>query len=145
MKSTSKRTNTSGEKAAKKRAAADLAWLDSYNIVWDSQSTNATGSMPLAGGNLGLNVWVENNDVLFYIGHPDSRIEDGKLVKLTFYQLNYARLMSLDEPLTPVIPLSSIPICVSICAGINLVTTDASGHAWQRDFPLFISCLIPLL
>ena len=58
------------------------AWLDAYKIVWDSQSKDATGSMPLAGGNLGLNVWVEGDELLFYIGHPDSRIEDGNLVKL---------------------------------------------------------------
>jgi hypothetical protein len=53
-----------------------------YNIAWDSPSKDATGSMPLCGGNLGLNVWVEGDDLLFYIGSPDSRIEDGKLVKL---------------------------------------------------------------
>ena len=63
-------------------AAADRAWLDAYRIVWDSQCTNSTGSMPVAGGGLGLNIWVEGDDLLFYIGHPDSRIEDGKLVKL---------------------------------------------------------------
>ena len=38
--------------------------------------------MPLSGGDLGLNVWVEGDDLLFYIGHPDSRIENEKLVKL---------------------------------------------------------------
>lgn len=38
--------------------------------------------MPLSGGSLGLNVWVEGDDLLFYIGHPDSRTEDQKLVKL---------------------------------------------------------------
>ena len=63
-------------------AAEPFAELPRYNIVWDSPSTNATGSMPLGGGSLGLNVWVEGGDVLFYIGHPDSRTEDEKLVKL---------------------------------------------------------------
>ncbi len=61
--------------------------VDPYNVVWDSPSTNSAGSMPLGGGNLGLNVWVEpspdgGDDLLFYIGHPDSRLEDTKLVKL---------------------------------------------------------------
>lgn len=56
--------------------------LPACNVVWDSPSKDATGSMPLCGGNLGLNVWVEGDDVLFYLGSPDSRTEDGKLVKL---------------------------------------------------------------
>ena len=41
------------------RAEADQAWLDSYKIVWDSQSADARGSMPIGAGNIGLNVWVE--------------------------------------------------------------------------------------
>ena len=60
----------------------DNTVVDKYNLVWDSQSMDSTGSMPLAGANLGLNVWVENDDLLFYIGHPDSRTEDEKLIKL---------------------------------------------------------------
>lgn len=58
------------------------AELTAYNVVWDSPSKDATGSMPLCGGNLGLNVWFEGDDLLFYLGSPDSRIENGKLVKL---------------------------------------------------------------
>ena len=54
--------------------------LDEYNVVWDSPSNDATGSMPLSGGNLGLNVWVEGDDLLFYIGSPDSRLENEQLV-----------------------------------------------------------------
>jgi hypothetical protein len=61
-----------------------------YNVVWDSSSTNATGSMPLAGGNLGLNVWVEGDDLLFYLGSPDSRVEDEKLVKLGRVRLSFS-------------------------------------------------------
>ena len=64
------------------RAAPAASELARYNVVWDTPSTNATGSMPLSGGQLGLNVWVEDGDLLFYIGHPDSRVEDQKLVKL---------------------------------------------------------------
>lgn len=56
--------------------------IDIYDIVWNSQSKDATGSMPLGGGKLGLNVWVENDDLLMYVGHPDSRLENQKLIKL---------------------------------------------------------------
>lgn len=54
------------------RAATDQAWLDSYNIAWDSQSADARGSMPIGGGNIGLNVWVEKDELLIYFGSPDS-------------------------------------------------------------------------
>lgn len=37
------------------------------NVVWDSQSHNSSESMPCGGGDIGLNVWVENDDVLFYV------------------------------------------------------------------------------
>ncbi|MFI3322100.1 MAG: DUF5703 domain-containing protein [Rikenellaceae bacterium] len=38
-----------------------------YNIEWDSQSKNATESMPVGGGDIGMNVWVENNELLIYM------------------------------------------------------------------------------
>ena len=69
--------------------AAVPADLARYNVVWDSPSKDATGSMPLGGGNIGLNVWVEGDDLLFYIGSPDSRVEDSKLVKLGRVRLTF--------------------------------------------------------
>ena len=54
------------------RAASDPAWLDSYKIAWDSQSADARGSMPIGGGNIALNVWIEKDELLIYIGSPDS-------------------------------------------------------------------------
>ena len=66
------------------------AYINQYNIEWDTQSKDATGSMPLGGGNLGLNVWVEDDDVLFYIGHPDSRLENQKLIKLGRVRLSFS-------------------------------------------------------
>ena len=38
-----------------------------YNIAWDSQSKDASASMPVGGGDTGCNVWVEDNQLLFYI------------------------------------------------------------------------------
>ncbi|MFY0601291.1 MAG: hypothetical protein JXR03_16560 [Cyclobacteriaceae bacterium] len=37
-----------------------------YNVVWTSQSENAAGSMPVGGGDIGMNVWVEDNQLLIY-------------------------------------------------------------------------------
>jgi hypothetical protein len=66
-----------------------ISWTNQYNICWNSQGTDATCSMPLGGGSLGLNVWVENNDLLFYIGHPDSRLENQKLIKLGRIRMSF--------------------------------------------------------
>ena len=65
--------------------AADVgpvAWIEPYNVVWMSQSRNSVDSMPLGGGVFGLNVWVEDNELFFYIGSPDAHVENGFLVKL---------------------------------------------------------------
>ncbi|TXK31117.1 hypothetical protein FVR03_20085 [Pontibacter qinzhouensis] len=48
-------------------AFAQTPDLTSYNIVWNSQSKNASESMPCGGGDIGLNVWVENGELLFYM------------------------------------------------------------------------------
>jgi hypothetical protein len=53
-----------------------------YNVVWSTQSTSAADSMPLAGGVLGLNVWVEQNDLLFLIGSPNCMDDNGMQTKL---------------------------------------------------------------
>ncbi len=63
--------------------------MESYNVVWDSQSKSSTDSMPLAGGNLGLNVWVENNDLLLLIGSPNCMDERGMQVKLGLVRLHF--------------------------------------------------------
>ena len=35
--------------------------ISQYNVVWDSQSHNSSESMPCGGGDIGTNVWVEND------------------------------------------------------------------------------------
>jgi len=52
-------------------------WLQDYNVVWTNQSQNSLGSMPCGAGNVGLNVWVENSELLILIGSPDSWWENG--------------------------------------------------------------------
>jgi hypothetical protein len=37
---------------------------NTYNIIWTTQSKNASESMPCGGGDIGLNVWVENGELL---------------------------------------------------------------------------------
>ncbi len=52
-----------------------------YDIVWNSQSINASESMPCGGGDIGMNVWVEYGDLLIYIARSGSFNEDNALMK----------------------------------------------------------------
>ncbi len=55
--------------------------LDSCNIIWSSQSKNSSESMPCGGHNTGLNVWVENGQLLFYIAQSGTFDENNSLLK----------------------------------------------------------------
>jgi hypothetical protein len=52
-----------------------------YNIVWNEQSKNSSESMPCGGGDIGMNVWVENGDLLIYVARSGSFNEDNALMK----------------------------------------------------------------
>lgn len=56
--------------------------ISDYNVVWNSQSLNSAGSMPLGGGDIGCNVWVENNDIIFYIARSGTFDENNSMLKL---------------------------------------------------------------
>lgn len=58
-----------------------MNWLNQYNIIWTTQSKNAGESMPVSGGDIGLNVWMENDELLFYMGRSGYRDENGALLK----------------------------------------------------------------
>ncbi|NQT52861.1 hypothetical protein HQ576_12455, partial [bacterium] len=54
-----------------------------YNVVWTSPSKNSSGSMPLGNGDVGLNVWVEEDgDLLFYLSKTDAWSGNCRLLKL---------------------------------------------------------------
>jgi hypothetical protein len=55
--------------------------LENCNVVWTSQSKNSSESMPCGGGSIGLNVWMENNELLFYIARSGSFDENNGLLK----------------------------------------------------------------
>jgi alpha-L-fucosidase 2 len=57
--------------------------MDAYNVVWNSPGKDSSGSMPLGNGDVGLNVWTEENgDILFYVAKSDAWSENGQLLKL---------------------------------------------------------------
>ncbi|MDH7461701.1 DUF5703 domain-containing protein [Chitinophagaceae bacterium 26-R-25] len=55
----------------------------SYNIVWETPSKDALGSMPLSGRKgAGANVWVQDSSVWIYLSHNGAYDEQGRLLKL---------------------------------------------------------------
>jgi alpha-L-fucosidase 2 len=64
-------------------AGSEAASTSAYDVVWDAPGKDSSGSMPVGNGDVGLNVWVEEDgDLLFYISKTDAWDENGRLVKL---------------------------------------------------------------
>ena len=61
--------------------------LNQYNVFWNTQSKNASESMPLVGGDIACNVWVEKGDILFYMQRSGSFDENSEYLKLGRFRL----------------------------------------------------------
>ncbi len=62
--------------------------LNNYNVVWDTPSKNSSESMPLVGGDIGCNIWVENGAVFLYMQRSGSLSENGEYLKLGRVRIN---------------------------------------------------------
>lgn len=57
--------------------------LDRCDVVWTAPSKNASGSMPIGNGNVGLNAWVEEGgDLVLLVSRTDAWSEACRLLKL---------------------------------------------------------------
>ena len=80
---------------AKANPAVEAA-LAPYNVVWDSPSKDAHGSMPLGNGDVGINAWIEETgDLVFYVSKTDAWDENARLCKIGRVRVKF------DPPLTP--------------------------------------------
>lgn len=68
-------------------AVSQVPSLDNYNVVWTEQSQNSSESMPLVGGDIGCNVWVEDSDILIYLQRSGSLSENGEYLKMGRFRL----------------------------------------------------------
>ncbi len=50
-------------------------------FAWITPSKNSSQSMPCGGGGIGLNVWVENGDILFYMSRSGTFDENNTMLK----------------------------------------------------------------
>ena len=59
------------------------------SLVWTSQSHNSSESMPCGGHDIGLNVWVEQGDLLFYAQQSGWFDENNTLLKAGRWRLHF--------------------------------------------------------
>lgn len=65
------------------QVAAQSDVVNRYSVEWDTPSKNASGSMPIGNGEVGANVWMEENgNMVFYLARTDAFSENGALYKL---------------------------------------------------------------
>lgn len=57
------------------------------DYIWTSQSENSSGSMPCGGHDVGMNVWVEHGDLLFYVSKSGFFDENNTLLKAGRWRL----------------------------------------------------------
>ena len=56
---------------------------EKYNVIWDSQSKDSWGSMPVGNGDIGANVWVTaDGELQFFISKTDAFSENARLLKI---------------------------------------------------------------
>ncbi|MEI6678233.1 MAG: DUF5703 domain-containing protein [Mariniphaga sp.] len=72
--------------------------LAEFNVVWDSPSKNSAGSMPIGNGDIGTNLWVEENgDLVFYISKTDAWDENDRLCKIGKVRVTFDPALSVNE------------------------------------------------
>ncbi len=59
-----------------------------HDVVWTSQSHNSSESMPCGGHDIGMNIWVEQGDVLFYVQQSGWFDENNTLLKAGRWRLH---------------------------------------------------------
>lgn len=71
-------------------ASSDAAKTADYrpaDYAWTTQSMNSAGSMPCGGHDVGMNVWVEKGDVVFYLSKNGMLDENNTLLKAGRFRL----------------------------------------------------------
>lgn len=62
-------------------------WSQHANVIWDTPSRNSSESMPCGGGDIGLNIWVEEGDLLFYLSRSGTFDENNCQLKQGRFRL----------------------------------------------------------
>ena len=65
-----------------------LVWSQPKDYVWTTPSKNSSESMPCGGCDVGMNVWMEDGDVLFYLSRSGSFDENNSLLKAGRFRIS---------------------------------------------------------
>ena len=124
-----------GASAAESPLPADAAAPDSQDVAWHSPSKNAYGSMPLGNGDIGLNVWVEEDgDLVLLIGKTDAFDEFNRLLKIGRLRLRTTpALFTPGQTFSQVLRLKSGAIAITSGATSLRVWVDANHPVAQVD------------
>ncbi|HNQ22642.1 MAG TPA: DUF5703 domain-containing protein [Phycisphaerae bacterium] len=110
--------------------------LDTYNVVWTTPGADASDSMPIGNGVVGLNVWVEQGgDLLFYIARVDAWSECDRLLKL-----GRIRLSLTPNPFTPGQPFRQELV---LREGRVAITAGAAEH--EVELSVFVEAQAPIV
>ncbi|MFS2993028.1 DUF5703 domain-containing protein [Phocaeicola dorei] len=71
--------------------------MSQYNVVWNSPSASALESMPCGGGDVGMNVWVEDGNLLIYLSRSGTFDELNTFPKLGRIRVSVSPNV-LDDP-----------------------------------------------
>ena len=77
-----------------------------YNVQWTAQSHNSSGSMPMGNGDIGANLWVDQEGVLqFFISKTDAHSEIGRLLKIGKIALRFSPNILAEKDFTQTLDL----------------------------------------
>ena len=64
---------------------------------WTSPSRNSSESMPCGGGDIGMNVWCEDGDILFYLSRSGCFDENNTLLKLGRFRIHLSHPLNMQS------------------------------------------------
>lgn len=113
---------------------AQPAELKSNNIVWTTSSKNSGESMPCGGGDIGLNVWVENGDLLFYVSKSGTFDENN-----TFLKLGRVRVKLYPNP------FAGKDFKQELSLQTGAVTVEGSANGIKSKIKVWVDVFKPLI
>lgn len=108
--------------------------LNSYDVTWNSQSKNSSESMPCGGGDIGLNVWVEDGQVCFYMSRSGTFDENNTLLKLGKIRINTTPNIFSGKDFTQKLNLKD-----------GYITITSKGDDYQSSIKIWVDVFNPVV
>jgi len=106
--------------------------IDHYNVVWKTPSKDVSESMPLMGGDIGCNVWVEDGDILLYLQRSGSLSENGEYLKMGRFRLQ----------LNPNPFAQSESFCQELKLGDGYIEIESQKNTGKKDLKALVKLWI---